>query len=341
MADKMSRIEQFEKEMKDIDYYITSPTSFLYDKIEDPNIQEIVECTRSIAINNYFYILDKKEEIERLQKQIASAQPVTEQIEEPKPKQEEPSTEITSVQTKRDLKDIIELVIYSLLDDDAKRVLETLTQEEYKQVKLQIYRLILATKLEIRDTIRTNPTANILSLQDNLNSYEIILDVLNEHEIKKEEEQQELLGTSNIIVAPNKKNSTYLYEDIENYPERYKEIKLIYEKIIDGYFLRTKDTKPIEGYQENLYEYKHPNGIRILYVVEHGLIIICSLFMKDKQKSTRISNEYDEAINRYYEVKDYILENYNTTDFYIEQAELVGEIFQILDGISLTKKVGE
>lgn len=341
MADNMSRIEQFEKEMKDIDYYITSPTSFLYDKIEDPNIQEIVECTRSIAINNYFYILDKKEEIERLQKQIASAQPVTEQIEEQKPKQEEPSTEITSVQIKRDLKDIIELVIYSLLDDDAKRVLETLTQEEYKQVKLQIYRLILATKLEIRDTIRTNPTANIFSLQDNLNSYEIILDALNEHEIKKEEEQQELSETSNIIVAPNKKNSTYLYEDIENYPERYKEIKLIYEKIIDGYFLRTKDTKPIEGYQENLYEYKHPNGIRILYVVEHGLIIICSLFMKDKQKSTRISNEYDEAINRYYEVKDYILENYNTPDFYIEQAELVGEIFQILDGISLTKKVGE
>ena len=75
------------------------------------------------------------------------------------------------------------------------------------------------------------------------------------------------------------------------------EIKLILEKIVDGYFLRTKDTKAIEGYQENLYEYKHPNGIRVLYVVEGNIIIICSLFMKDKQKSSRISNEYDDPIN--------------------------------------------
>ena len=117
-------------------------------------------------------------------------------------------------------------------------------------------------------------------------------------------------------------------------------IRLIFEKIIDGYFLKTKDTKGIEGYQ-NLYEYKHPNGIRILYIADGNIITICSLFMKDKQKSTRITNEYEEAIRRYSEVEQYIQENFTNPDFHIEQAELVGEIFSLLDGIALSKKVGE
>jgi predicted nucleotidyltransferase len=63
--------------------------------------------------------------------------------------------------------------------------------------------------------------------------------------------------------------------------------------------------------------------------------------MKDKQKSTRIANEYEEAISRFYESEQYILENFNNPDFHIEQAELVGEIFTLLDGITLSKKVGE
>ncbi len=63
--------------------------------------------------------------------------------------------------------------------------------------------------------------------------------------------------------------------------------------------------------------------------------------MKDKQKSTRIANEYEEAISRFYESEQYILENFSNPDFHIEQAELVGEIFTLLDGITLTKKVGE
>ena len=87
--------------------------------------------------------------------------------------------------------------------------------------------------------------------------------------------------------------------------------------------------------------YKHPNGIRVLYLVQGSIIIICSLFMKDKQKSTRIANEYEEAISRFYESEQYILENFNNPDFHIEQAELVGEIFTLLDGITLSKKVGE
>jgi hypothetical protein len=63
--------------------------------------------------------------------------------------------------------------------------------------------------------------------------------------------------------------------------------------------------------------------------------------MKDKQKSSRIANEYEEAVNRYYKVKNYIIDNFNNPDFHIEQSELVGEIFQILEGTTLSKKVGD
>jgi hypothetical protein len=63
--------------------------------------------------------------------------------------------------------------------------------------------------------------------------------------------------------------------------------------------------------------------------------------MKDKQKSSRIANEYEEAITRYYRVKDYIVENFNNPDFHIEQSELVGEMFQLLEGNTLSKKVGD
>ena len=175
-----------------------------------------------------------------------------------------------------------------------------------------------------------------------MDSYTLILESISELEKKdKIEEAQTELEFSNIILATNRNGSTYIFEDIAEYPEKSKEIKNIFEKLIDGYFLKTKDTKGIEGYQENLYEYKHPNGIRILYVVIGNIIVICSLFMKDKKKSTRIANEYDEAIKRFYDVKDYIIANFNNPEFHIEQAEQVGKIFQLLDGPSLSKKVGD
>jgi hypothetical protein len=63
--------------------------------------------------------------------------------------------------------------------------------------------------------------------------------------------------------------------------------------------------------------------------------------MKDKQKSSRISNEYDEAISRYYSVRNYVVDNFNNPDFHIEQQELVGEIYELLDVPTLSKKVGD
>lgn len=339
MANELDRVEQFEREMQNVDFYISRPTSFLYEKIADPTLQEIVECTRAIVANNYYYLQDKKEELEKINESLSKTQDITETT---TPK-ETPNIEETPIPKRqfRDLTEIIELVIYSCLSDETMLILKTLSNEDYLRVKLHIYKLIIETKKQIKMSILTNPIASIKKLQEDLNNYELILEVLKDFELESKQEEQIPQEYSNIIIVPNGKNSTYLYEDIIEFPERTKEIKLILEKIIDGYFLKTKDTKSIEGYQDNLYEYKHPNGIRVLYIVTGNIITICSLFMKDKQKSTKIASEYDEAISRYYNSIEYIKNNFSNPDFHIEQAELIGEIFSLLDGISFSKKVGE
>lgn len=338
MANEFERIEKFEKDMENVDFYISSPTTFLYEKIEDPTLQEIVECTRAIVSNNLYFIQDKREELDKIRETMANARDIKATSEE---KVIEPEEQTTSLKETRDLTEILELIIYSNLSEEAILVLETLSKEEYQKIKLYIYKMIIDTKRQIKLSILTNPIADIKLLQDNLNNYEIILEMLKEFELEKEQQEQLPQEYSNIIIAPNSKNSTYLYEDIQELPEKSKEIKLIIEKIVDGYFLKTKDTKRIEGYQENLYEYKHPNGIRVLYIVKGSMIIISSLFLKDKQKSIKIASEYDEAISRYYKSIEYIQDNFTNPDFHIEQAELIGEIFSQLDGITLSKKVGE
>lgn len=339
MANDLARIEKFERLTEEIDYYINNPTNFLYEHIEDPNLQEIVECTRAIALNNYAYIEKKKSDVTELRTLIKNAKPI---IETKEVKESLPDLETEPEKKSADLTELLELVIYSCLEDDYNKLLEQISQEDIKLLKFEVYKLILETKRSIKTAIMLNQMTDISKLQDNLNTYELVLENL--MSIKRRQVTAEIEVNkeySNIVIAPKNKTNTYLYEDISEYPERIKEIKLIFEKIVDGYFLKTKDTKSIEGYQENLYEYKHPNGIRILYLVNGNIITICSLFMKDKQKSTRIANEYEEAIKRYYESYDYITKNFDNPDFHIEQAEMVGKIFSLFEGITLTKKVGE
>lgn len=339
MANGYERVDNFERHIKTVEGYISFPTSFLYDQIPDPNIQEIVECTKAIVAHNTESLITQREDITRLQTEIDTAKPILEEDEKIKTSVQKEKTES---KPRKDISELLELVIYSCLDEDAIRLVSSISREEFITLKLGIYKLILDTEKRIKQQVLISPIDFVADLQDNLNTYRLILDGLKEIEQTTTFEQEEIPTQeySNIVIAPNSKKSTYLCEDIAEHQERTKEIRLIFEKLIDGYFLKTKDTKGIEGYQ-NLYEYKHPNGIRILYIADGNIITICSLFMKDKQKSTRITNEYEEAIRRYSEVEQYIQENFTNPDFHIEQAELVGEIFSLLDGIALSKKVGE
>ena len=338
MANEMERVEKFEKMISKVDGFIQGATSFLYDHIEDPDTQEIIECTRAIVYSNLEYLDKRESSIDKLRQTIATVAPITQSIVEPSlpsKKEKAPRKEYKNIQ------EIIDLITYSYLEEETMRILETQSHEDIVRIKLHFYKLIIETKKAIREAVLYNPQEDIRELQSNLDTYALIVDTISELEKKEEIVEQEEKEYSNIVFAPNGHRSTYFYDDVYEFPDKSKEIKLILDKLIDGYFLKTKDTKGIEGYQENLYEYKHPNGIRVLYVVEGNIIIICSLFMKDKQKSSRIANEYDEAITRYYKVRDYIIESFNNPDFHIEQAELIGELFQILEGTTLSKKVGD
>lgn len=339
MTNGYERVDNFEKHIKTVEGYISFPTSFLYDQIQDPNIQEIVECTKAIVSHNTKSLIMQSEELARIQTELDTAKPIIEEEEKLKKSAQKEKTES---KPRKDITELLELVIYSCLDEDAIRIVSSISREDFKLLKLSVYKLILDTEKRIRQQVLISPIDFVTNLQDNLNTYHLILESLKEIEQTATFEQEEISTQeySNIVIAPNGKKSTYLFEDIAEHQERTKEIKLIFDKLIDGYFLKTKDTKGIEGYQ-NLYEYKHPNGIRILYIVDGNIITICSLFMKDKQKSIRITNEYEEALRRYSEVEQYIQENFTNPDFHIEQAELVGEIFTLLDGIALSKKVGE
>ena len=338
MANDMERVEKFEKQIEKVESFIQGATSYIYDAISDPDTQELVECTRAVVISNQKYLSKKEESLARLKQTMSKSAPITATIVKPTlhySKEKIPYPKQSNIQ------ELIELVTYSYLETDTMRILESQTHRDILRIKMHFLKQIIKIKQIIRDTCISNPQADISNLQSNLDTYTLILDTISELEREENLEEVEEKEYSNIIFAPNNSCSTYLYEDISEFPDKSKEIKLIMDKLVDGYFLKTKDTKSIEGYQENLYEYKHPNGIRILYVVEGNIIIICSLFMKDKQKSSRISNEYEEAINRYYRVKDYILENYNNPDFHIEQGELIGKIYQFFEGQDLSKKVGE
>lgn len=338
MANDMERVEKFEKMVSKVDDFIQGATSFLYDQIEDPSTQEIIECTRTIVYSNLEYLDKREATIEKLRQTIATVAPISQSIVEPSlpsKKDKTPRKEYKSIQ------ELIDLITYSYLDEETMRILETQSHEDIVRIKLHFYKLIIETKKAIRESILYNPQEAIGELQSNLDTYTLIVDTISELEKKEEIVEQEEKEYSNVVFAPNGHRSTYFYEDVYEFPDKSKEIKLILDKLIDGYFLKTKDTKSIEGFQESLYEYKHPNGIRVLYVVEGNIIIICSLFMKDKQKSSRIANEYEEAITRYYKVRNYIVENFNNPDFHIEQAELIGELFQVLEGTTLSKKVGD
>lgn len=337
----MDRVDKFEQRINKEKQFIKEPLSYIYDSIESPDTQELIECTRAIVAKNRLILVEKNEQLAKRKQKLESTKAIISQNSKTIPQ----LTESVSVpKTERsNQSEIIEFINYSKLDDETKKALATLTHKDIIRLKLYYYKQSLLFQKEIQHSIITNPTNSVLALQDKLSEIELIMEFLNELEETEVLEEQELNKEySNIIFAPSTLSSTYFYEDIENYSEeRLKEIKLAIDKLLDGYLLKTKDTKPLKGYN-NLYEYKHPNGMRILYVVSGSIIVICSLFYKDKQKSIKITGKYNEAISRFNSCSTYILKNFTNPDFHIEQAELIGNLYSLLDnGISLQKKVGE
>ena len=198
--------------------------------------------------------------------------------------------------------------------------------------------MIKKIEAEIKKVLLHNSTTSVANLQKQIKEYREILVLINNKENELEIEEISFKDSKyNLIIAPNLKNGTYLYDDISQFPEQFKEIKNSIDKISSLYFLSTHDNKSLTGEYDKVSEYKHPNGIRIMYIKEGNNIIVTSLFYKDKQKSTKIDLYYEEAINRYMRCKQYIFDNLNNPNFIIEQKELLGEIFSLLESRTLKR----
>lgn len=327
----MDSIDKFYQMIKDHTGYIESPISFIYDNVPNPTTQDIIEDQRFIALHNKEELTKLKEEIALLKAKISSPNEIPREVKvsESKPIEDLPQETIQI----RDVSELVDILIFYQKEE----LNELLKNENITLIKLEILKRINNLKNEIIKRIRENPFSNLIKLQEELKRYQELLIELNVTE--QEEKQESEISYSRIIYVPSSNKSTYFLEDITSYQDRIKEIRLAYFKIQDGYFLKTKDTKKLEGYR-NLYEYKNPNGIRILFTLEGPIINICSLFFKDKQRSIRITGEYEEAIRRYERYASYISNNLENPDFYIEQDELIGQINSYLEeGIVLRKEV--
>ena len=334
----MDRIDEFAKSITGIDYFIASPYDFLYKYIEEPTNSEIIECLRFIILNNQQVLDSKQNKLNSLKTTISNSKPLS----KPLPSIiKETTYQIPSPKKQRNLKEAIDYVTYSS-EQELTTFLSKLNEEDLIRIKLSFLKIIISLRQKIKETILNNPLSNIESFQQELTDYENILKRLKEYTTKKESLQvEETISPSKIVILPSS-NSSYLLEDINMYKERAREIKNAFDKIVDGYFLQTKDLKTIEGQKEKVCEYRNPNGIRILYIIKDNLIYVCSLFFKDKQKSIRISNEYDEAERRFLKSFTYVQTNYQNPDFHIEQAEIIGQIYEFLESnITLTKKMGD
>lgn len=321
-------MEEFIKILEQKQEFIKNPMDFIYENIDEINdtiirmaLEKILEHNKKI-LNQIKKMNDEKTSlISKATNQSLNAKetPIV-----------QTKVQERNIAERKNVSDKTETLFYTLDQNEFNSFVSNISDEEINYIKLELFKKIIEFKFKIRKQLLLNPISDIANLQEDLERAEFVLNSLHKKEVieEKVEEQQ----NSKILILPNKKNNSYLYDDILEYMENSKEIKNCIDKMLDGYFLKTKDTRPIVGKDEKLYEYKLPSGLRIMYIVlPNNHIVITELFYKDKDKSTKIDLYYDEAINRYLIFKDYIDSNIGNPDFYIEQAELIGNIYDLLE----------
>lgn len=256
------------------------------------------------------------------------------------PKDEEIAHNLSIVPKERVCHDDLINTLFN--QEDITPFINNLREEELDSIKFAVYKIVLDLEKQIRYEILHNPSKDISSLQKKVIAYRSLLRSLHKKEIKNKEQTSEYQISEKIILVPNKHNISCILEDAREYPERRSEISIMLNKIMSGNFFKNKDIKSLVSYDEKLCEFRHPNGLRVLFIkMPNDYYALCSLFFKDKQKSTMISQTYEEAIKRFNDAKS-TLENYRKPDFKIEQAELIGELYGYFeDGKSLDLKRGE
>lgn len=340
----MDKYDKFAKDIQDIGY-ITTPYEVIYDYIPDASTFDIIEGLRIILVHNHRITLDLDEENIDMKQMMLDAG-LLEVVPEPTQPiaKREPVDKSHTYPQNTQATQIIESIKYFSSNEEFANNTKNLSKEGIALVKLHLLKLIKQLEKKIRTKVAIDPLSDtdkerlqILTYKGFLEELILEQDILVEEEKKKTQTRRE-----RIILLPHGKNSTYILEDIQNYLESYDEIYLAFENIMSKKFLGSKSIKSIKDMGDKLYEYKRTNGIRVLFIKRGNDIYICSLFYKDKQRSTKISANYDEAIKRFNTFMS-TCESVTSPDFDIEQKELIGQIYsEIEPSQTLTmKKDGE
>ena len=337
-------LDEFESSIKDLGV-ITTPNVVVYDKMPDIDSIRLTEGFRIILIHNHNITRSLDEENVALQRQIEEAKPL---LLEPTPEKEEKTIEpVDNTYTypqNNTAQQIIDSIQYFTSLQEFSNNTKNLSKESITLIKLHLIKLIKQLEKKIRTKVAIDPLADTDRERLQLMTYKEFLDelTLEQDIIVEAEEKKEHDRTERIILLPHGQNSTYILEDIQNYPESYNEIYLALENILSKKFLGSKSIKSIKDKGDKLYEYTRTNGIRVLFIKRGNDIYICSLFYKDKQRSTKITAYYDEAIKRFNTFMS-TCESVTSPDFEIEQKELIGLIYSEIEPsqILTLKKDGE
>lgn len=339
----MDKYTKFENDIKSLDY-IRAPYETIYDYFPNASSYDLIEGLRIILVHNHRITLGLDEESTKLQNKMENAQiitkqeAITNQTAEPKEPVDKPHTYPQNTQALQ----IIESLKYFTTAKEFDSNTKNLPQDAIMLIKIYLLKEINRLKKLIRIKVTKDPLEDIDKERLQLLTYLEFLDTLKiEQEILiEEEEQKDENASQNIILLPNSKSGTYLLEDIRNYPESYDEISSAFENIMSKKFLSSKSISTIRDKGEKLYEYKRTNGIRVMFVKRGNDIYVCSLFYKDKQRSTKITQYYEEAIRRF---NSFMELGYDVTspDFIIEQKELAGLVYgEVEQSTSYTMKKG-
>lgn len=316
--------EDYFKPIEDSDTFISDMYGFIdekYGKIEDDEV--ICDIMNEILSHNQSLTNERVDYFQSINPTCLNYEP----------SEDSTTTDYTYEQKEeipqiKDLSSTINQIKYCS-EEELDNSLEHISRDDYNLLKIQIYKQLMITKKEIITLLQKNPLSNINNKQKEIKRYNYILESLSYFQKEIEEQAEE--KKYNIIFVPNKNKQSCLFDDIYSLIESSDEISIIIEKLISHQFLHSKGIRQLVSY-DKLYEYKTKSGFRILYVtMGDNNLAICSLFYKDKQKSSKIANIYEEAISRYKNSKEYIEENMSNPDFIIEQNEYIAQIRTLLE----------
>lgn len=341
----MNNFEKIAKTIIEETNYITNPDQYIDEKLSSL----ACEISPSEKCDLYFLILEhNQKKLKKLQSKISELEN-KKNISTQKPRikvnilpNDLSSNQLPQISGDDSLsKSRIDNILLATPENQVNMI-KSLTEKELILFKLYLLKKKNELQKELREVITINPFQDITSLQQELININNLLKLKLSPKVEiKEDEKESPTTHTKIVFVRSASNQSYFASDITSYPERQKEIKIIVDKIMSGFFLDRKGIKSLEGYN-NLHEFSSPNGARVLYSLINDNICIISLFWKDKQKSKKITSYYVEAKNRFASQEQYLKDNIGTADFEIEQLEIIGQINSLVDSeYKLAKKVGD